>query len=269
MTDPRAITLENALKVLGINPDDDPMHHAKRWIEGRDNNQRERDQALTERDNATAQVAARDLRIEALEGERDAALKKAEENKRWGEQYRQALNHFTIKMGLNQNADLDQRMAHVAKVCEAFDAFTKICGAININIPTCPNNAVEAVKALYAQARGADARADKAEATLAEIRSEIHKALNDYSMPTHYSVTNDSYGKGVEIPVAERVRIGLINLWAKWSEAEQKAQQASYRLDVLCIERTATQKALDTLKAPRQAGSYDLDPATRIRALPR
>lgn len=264
MTDPRTITLENALKALGINPDNDPIYHAKRWIEGRDTDRRERDQALTERDNAAARVAARDQRIKALEGERDAALKQAEENKRWGEQYRQALNHFFIKMGLNQNADLDQHMAHVAKVCESFDTLTKIRLIFGQ-----PDDVVGVIKSVCVELDNANDRADKAKATLAELRAEIHKALDDYSTPTHYNATKGSYGKGAEIPVAERARIGLMILWAKWSEAEQKAQEASYHLDVLRTERTAAQNALDTLEAPRQAGNYDLDPAARIRALPR
>lgn len=73
MSDPRAFVLADALKALGINPDDNPVYHAKRWIEGRDNDRRERDQAITERDNAAARVTSRDMRI--AEMERDLAAK--------------------------------------------------------------------------------------------------------------------------------------------------------------------------------------------------
>lgn len=73
MTDTRTITLENALKALGINPDNDPMHHAKRWIEGRDDDQRERDRMTTAHGDALARVQARDMRIADLE--RDLAAK--------------------------------------------------------------------------------------------------------------------------------------------------------------------------------------------------
>ena len=130
MSDPRAFVLADALKSLGINPDNDPVYHAKRWIEGRDSDRRERDQAITERDNAAARVAARDMRIADLE--RDLADKAA-----------------------------SLKTAHAA--------LTRICEVIGAPAPCVAEDAVEAVKAQLGDDNDANSRAQKAEAALAEI----------------------------------------------------------------------------------------------------
>ncbi len=130
MSDPRTITLENALKALGINPDNDPVYHAKRWVDGRDSDRRERDQANTARDNAAARVTAREMRIADLE--RDLAAK-----------------------------DASLKTAHAA--------LKRICEVIGAPVPACPADAVEAVKAQLGADSDAENRAKAAEATIAEI----------------------------------------------------------------------------------------------------
>ena len=224
--DPRAFVLADALKSLGINPDNDPVYHAKRWIEGRDSDRRERDQAITERDNAAARVAARDMRIADLE--RDLAAK-----------------------------DDALKTAHAA--------LTRICEVIGAPVPVCPDDAVDVVKRQLGDDNDANNRAQKAEATIAEMI----KALSDHGAPRRYEVYGAPDKLGPLLSPVERLRVTLsIHHW-KADAAERRAHEAEEAREALLQERRFARDALLDAGAPCRADGFDLDLAARIRSLSR
>jgi len=97
-----------------------------------------------------------------------------------------------------------------------------------------------------------------------KIRLELMSALDDYNSPTHYG----NHPEGKRLGTVERVRIGLLVLWSKWNEAQQKVNQLEGKVDQLTmLDLYFAHKTLDTLNAPRLAGGHELDLSARIRSL--
>lgn len=231
MTDTRTTTLENALKALGINPDNDPMHHAERWISGRDDDRRERDRAIDDARIATARIkdleakiasnvadlAARDMRIADLE------------------------------------RDLSAKFASLKRICEVIGAPTHVSPDV---IATLTQNALNKVKMQVAGLELERAWAREA----AEV---ITSALDDAGAPTLYTGTTDP--NGIPIPDPERIR--LLGERARGEHAERIREGDN--VQVYRDRLAAAERALDDRDAPRFADGAPLSPAARIRALPR
>lgn len=203
-----------------------------------------------------AEAAARDMRIADLERDLAAAHKQADANLKWGEAYKGALDLYFEKMGLNHPWSLERRMEHVAKVCGAWTALTRICEVIGAPVPCVAEDAVEAVKTLLCESEGHNARADRAEATLAEMV----KALDDAGAPAVYTLADDT-----ERPIADPERIRLLGERVRALRAQLRDASDSPHLSAL-IEAN---EALSALGAPRIAGDTTMSVAARIRAIPR
>lgn len=138
-------------------------------------------------------------------------------------------------------------------------ALTRICEVIGAPVPACPDDAVEAVKTLLCESEGHNARADRAEATLAEMV----KALDDAGAPRHY--LDDDGRESAEVPAANRIRILAEIARSERVLREQTERNAAVSRDHM----SAVALTLDDAGAPRQAGSVTLSPAARIRAIVR
>ena len=273
--------LESALRDLGVNPGGD-LQGEVRAINNRATSdsaaaQHDIDCALRERDAAkakiastVAEVAARDMRIADLErdlaakdaliaelrADLDTAQRQTVATKTWGEGYQNALSLYFDKMGLNGAGSLDDRMAHVAKICGAWAALTRICEVIGAPVPCVAEDAVEGVKTLLGAGRYSEERAVKAERTL----REIEQALADAGAPQAYHLDDDTKRT---IPDPERIRLLGERVHTLRAQLREVTDATNY-LDAL-IE---AHNALDGLRAPRLADGCVLSLAARIRSLP-
>ena len=169
-----------------------------------------------------------------------------------------------IASNVAQAAARDMRIAEVERDLAAKDkslttahaALTRICEVIGAPVPCVAEDAVEAVKAQLGDDNDANARAGRAEATIAEITA----ALDDAGAPQAYHLED-----GGERPIPDPERIRLLGERVHTLRAQlREAADATNYLNAL-IE---AHNALDTLNAPRLADGCVLSLAARIRALP-
>jgi len=147
----------------------------------------------------------------------------------------------------------------------AHAALTRICEVIGAPVPVCPADAVEAVKRQLGDYNDANNRAQKAEATIAEMV----KALSDHGAPRRYEVYGAPDKLGPLLTPVERLRVTLsIHHW-RASAAERRAHEAEESREALLEERRFARDALLDAGAPCRADGFDLDLAARIRAIPR
>lgn len=236
--------LESALRDLGVNPGGD-LPGEVRSINNRTTAneaaaQHDLDCALRERDRAIDDCRIAATRIKDLEAK--------------------------IATNIAEAAARDIRIADLERDLTAKDAALKrICEVIGAPAPCVAEDAVEAVKTLLCESEGHHLRADRAEATLAEMV----KALSDHGAPRYYDDPSTPTKRGAQLSPVERLRVTLsIHHW-KASAAERRAHEAEESREALLEERRLARDALLDMGAPCRADGFDLDLAARIRALPR
>jgi len=170
-----------------------------------------------------------------------------------------------IASNVAQAAARDMRIAEVERDLAAKDkslktahaALTRICEVIGAPVPCVAEDAVEAVKAQLGDDNDANSRAQKAEATIAEMVN----ALDEAGAPQAYHLDDDT-----ERPIPDPERIRLLGERVHILRAQvREAADATNYLNAL-IE---AHNALDDRHAPRLADGCVLSLAARIRSIPR
>ncbi len=269
--DTRTRTLEDALKALGINPDDDPIARARAWVDERGADRRERHQAVTERDNAYARISGLEAMIENTHKVFDGV------GIAWSMGADAGRLHLAKRASLavapdmltspervaltTRIADLERDLAtRDASLKTAHAALTRICEVIGADPPVTPDDAVKAVAAQLGADNDAEARASKAEAELREIAC----ALDDAGAPVTYDLADFDDAEETISPVN---RILILGDYLRAEHRERGRAEGDATERHLLI--TAAHLALDDRNAPRRAAGRALTPAARIRALTR
>ncbi len=196
----------------------------------------------------------RQAKIDDLRAERDAAVAHVEKMQRLCGKANDRLDELERDLAAK---DVTLKTAHAA--------LTRICEVIGAPAPCVAEDAVEAVTTLLCTSEGHNLRADRAEATLAEMV----KALSDHGAPRRYEVYGDPDKTGAPLTPVERLRVTLsIHHW-KADAAERRANEAEESRQALLEERRFARDALLDAGAPCRADGFDLDLAARIRSIPR
>jgi len=188
-------------------------------------------------EQALERLAAKDALIAELRADLDTARRETIATKAWGEGYQNALSLYFDKMGLNAAGSLDDRMAHVAKVCGASNALNRIAGLVGIGSYGDPD-------AIYLVVKDVRTARDDGRARVSELERDL--AAKDKSLTTaHAALKRICEVIGAPVPAcpADAVEAVKAQLGAD-SDAENRAKAAEQALkeigSALCGSGCAT-----------------------------